>query len=119
MDGNRTRVGARVKAVAECLDQMEQLPFRDVLSPADVEAALLSHGVDFRDRAYPPDITLFVLDKRPAVTPVPEAIGILSVWTLPMELKAGFVPLVPLAKVCAPALRPLKLVIPAPVAPMV
>lgn len=59
MDGNRTRASARVKAVAEALTKMEQLPFRDVLSAADVEAALLEHGVDFRDRGYPPDTTLF------------------------------------------------------------
>ena len=56
---------------------------------------------------------------RPAVTPPAEASGILSVWVLPDELKAGAVPLVPLAKVCPEAVSPLRLMMPAPLVPTV
>lgn len=49
---------AECKKVVQTLDGAKGLPFRPLLDGKMLEAALERHGVDFRDRVYPPDLTI-------------------------------------------------------------
>src|SRR4029450_7349169 len=55
----RESVSCQVELAIKKLESSEGLPFRELLSPETIAAALESAGVQFRDRIYNPMVTLY------------------------------------------------------------